>query len=88
MKKNNIIYIFGDNSAIIEQYKNRQIANFQAKYGKESIKKFLLDSEEIYSEIENEILGSSLFDEKRMFIFFGGKNKTKTTKTKKKDEKP
>lgn len=87
MKKNNIIYIFGDNSAIIEQYKNRQIANFQAKYGKESVKKFLLDESEKWNEIETELLGSSLFEEKRMFVFSGGKTTSKWTKTTKKSKK-
>lgn len=87
MKKNNIIYISGNNSAIVEQYKNRQIHNFQEKYGTESVKKFLLEEDEKWGEIENELLGTSIFEEKRMFVFSGGKNAGKTSKSKKKTEK-
>lgn len=75
MQYNNIIFISGDNSFLIEREKNRLITAFGEKYGQENIVIYSLDFPEKYGEYINEIASVSMFAEKRMFVFFGGNEK-------------
>lgn len=87
MQKSNIFYICGDNSYLVEYDKNFLIKNFLKKFGEHSVEILSLDDEKSYSLYANKLISIGMFEEKRMFVFFGGRpKKTERKNSKKKDE--
>lgn len=75
MKYPNIIFISGDNSYLVEREKNRLVKAFGEKYGHENIEKCPLSDVNSYGQYEQNIASVSLLSPKRMFVFYGGKEK-------------
>lgn len=86
MKKTNIIHICGNNSYLAEIDKQILIKNFREKFWENSIEFLPLDRFDQYSLYANKILSVSLFEEKRMFVFFGGRDIKAPRKNSKKTE--
>lgn len=78
--KKNIMYIFGDNSALAEDDKNNLIKVFREKYGKESVEICPLGNDENNENYYNKIASVGLFESTRMFVFSGGKEKKSRSK--------
>ena len=74
-----IIFIHGNDSYRIERERQGFVQIFEKKYGKENIQHFSLSDTTQYSTYRNELLTLGLFQEKRLFIFSGGREqKTET----------
>lgn len=84
MKKPNILHICGDNSYLCEYDKNELVRVFREKYGVHSTEIHTLENPEKYNELQMQIQSVGLFNDKRMFVFTGGK--AKKPGRKKKDE--
>lgn len=78
MKKANIIFISWDHSYLIEREKHMLIRIFREKYGAENIESCPLDATDAYARYHDHIASVGLFQEKRMFVFFGGRSKKPT----------
>ncbi len=88
MKKKNIIHIFWNNSYLADFEKRRFAEIFREKYGNENIEICSLDDIS-WKDVEAKISTLGLFQQKRLFLFFGGKKKRKwarKTKQKKQSE--
>ena len=76
----NIIYIFGDNSALIEEDKNNLVRIFREKYGTESVEICPLGDGENFQIYHDKIMSVGLFESTRMFVFSGGQEKKSRSK--------
>lgn len=76
----NIIYIFGNNSALIEEDKNNLVRIFREKYGTESVEICPLGDGENFQIYHDKIMSVGLFENMRMFVFSGGREKKSRSK--------
>ena len=75
MAFSNIIFIHGNNSYLIERERRGFLEIFAKKYGAENIQHCSLDDTDAYGTYRNELQMMGLFQEKRLFLFSGGREK-------------
>lgn len=71
----NIIYFSGSDTYGVDLSIDRWKRAFEGRYGSVNIDRYDLAAVDLYPQIRDQIVMSGLFSEKRLFIFFGGKEK-------------